>query len=174
MKKWISLALLMVCVLSIASVPACGEEAKIYNEVALSKPLQLPDLMDLTINAAVFSKEEKYFGTGTNYATYTSGEGFRFLLVNCTLLNTALEYYKYDDYIKDVKLVFREKYEYSPTLLQNFPDKKYPTEALWEIQPLVSTTPIFFFKVPTLLETSLDPIYLYFTIGDVNYSCKLR
>ncbi len=174
MKKWISLALLMVCLLSIVSAPAHAEGSEAYTEVTLGKPLLLEDLMELNIETVSFSKSEKYFGATNNYSTYTSGEGYRFLLVKCTLLNTSLNYYQYDEHIKGVKIVFRDKFEYAPTLLQNLPEKKFPTEVLWEIESLVSSTPIFFFKVPTIIETSLDPIFLRFTIGDVNYSCKLR
>ncbi len=174
MKKWISMALLVVCLVPLAFVQAFAEAAPAPTEIVLEKPLVLPDLMDFTIKSTSFSKSEKYYGDSGNYATYVAGENYRFFLVKCELLNTSLNYYIYSDHIKNVKIVFKDKFEYEAILLQNFPEKKYPTEKLWEIESLVSTTPIFFFKVPKMIEGTLDPIMLYFTLDDVNYACKLR
>lgn len=169
----LSLAVVLCVAFGGAALAAGGEELDRV-EVPLGETIVVDDLMDLTVNSMAVSKSEKYFGDSNKYSTYYSGEDHRFLLVHCTLLNTALEYYAYGNYIKNVRMVYKEKFEYEPVLLQNLPDKEYPTQSLWEIEPLVETTPIFFFKVPNVVASSSDALYLHFTVGETDYSCKIR
>jgi len=176
MKKRISMILCILFLVSLVSTQAFAEASADITEVSLGDILAVEDLMDFTIKSISFSKSEKYYGKdGVNYSTYAAGGEYRFLLVNCVLLNVSLDYYTYDSHISNVKIVYRDKYEYEPVYLQNARGKKLLTQKLWEVEALVSITPVFLFKVPKIIEeTSLESIYLYFTLDNADYVCKIR
>ena len=174
MKKWISVLLVVVCLMPIVLVQAFAEAPVEPAKIVVGEPLVLEDLMDFTIKGTHFDKTEISYGDEKNYSTNRAGPDYKYFTVDCSLLNTTTGYYTYDTYITNVKLVYKDKFEFEPTLMQNFPDKKYPIKKLWDIQSLILTQPMFLFKVPNVVQTTLDPIMLYLTIDGVDYVCQLR
>ena len=174
MKKWISFILVVVCLVPVVLMQASAETPIEFAALVVGEPLVLDDLMDFTITGARFDKTEISYGDEKNYSTNRSGPDYKFYTVECSLLNTTTGYYTYDTYITKVRLVYKDKFEFEPTLMQNFPDKKYPTKKLWDIQSLILTQPMFLFKVPNVVQTTLDSLQLYLTINGVDYVCKLR
>lgn len=176
---WILALVMVMCPLVALGETSIVVDQKAVKEVGINELIVVDDVLTFWVGGYSFSDKGYFFAQGSpSYSSaakfYTSGNDYQFLVINCTLINESLSSFQYDKYISDVRVVFRDKYDYWPLYGQKDPNRAHDSYEMYAVAPLVEGYPRFFFDVPNLVETSTEPLLLYLTIDGQPYMCKLR